>query len=441
MSAYFDLQSALDTLKTTYKYERDYEDGGYECVWNIELLNALIDKFSNYKQNSLQSLAAQAGSGELASARVLEKIGDFTVVPMLFSGLGKAKILETKYFSNAIWQILSRELNQNKEENLSTLYDNFSEAARSTNREISETASKWISKISEKMISNDPHNKIAHLIALLHDNPWQQRVYAVQELGDLGDNRAVAALIVKLSDNNHHVKLQAILALGKICDRRAVSPLVKLLDDETSKLLRNTKDSRNQAKIPVDTVSEKLHHAIYDALIKIGDNSIIDRLFSDLKKDHIPYASKELIAYNLPNLQGDIYDRAIQFLFDGDRVDTLVVRLLGRIGDTRSSPVLINIMNTENTDNILKRIVIETLGEIGGEQAVEALLPALYDTSEFVRAASACALSAFIDKNEVTEALKIALHDRSERVKRAAKEALKGINNCNKTINPGEPPF
>ncbi len=68
-------------------------------------------------------------------------------------------------------------------------------------------------------------------------------------------------------------------------------------------------------------------------------------------------------------------------------------RELGRLGDTRAVPVLVEVVKTEKFD-IIAEIAIEALGRLGDERAVPALREVYHDTSrdKYVREAAATAM-------------------------------------------------
>ena len=73
------------------------------------------------------------------------------------------------------------------------------------------------------------------LLVALRDADENVRDYAASALGDIGDARAVEPLIAALRDADENVRFWAAKALGQIGDAHAVAPLIQLLPD-TSEL-------------------------------------------------------------------------------------------------------------------------------------------------------------------------------------------------------------
>ena len=80
-------------------------------------------------------------------------------------------------------------------------------------------------------------------IAALGDKDWRVRWAAADDLGQIGDARAVEPLIAVLRDKDNWVRLGAAEALGWIGDTRAVEPLIVALRDE----MKNVRQSAAQS--------------------------------------------------------------------------------------------------------------------------------------------------------------------------------------------------
>jgi HEAT repeat protein len=73
---------------------------------------------------------------------------------------------------------------------------------------------------------------VERLIKALKHKDWKVRWKAAEDLGKIGDTRAVEPLIQALKDEDWQVRNNVAWALGEIGDARAVEPLIQALKDE-----------------------------------------------------------------------------------------------------------------------------------------------------------------------------------------------------------------
>jgi HEAT repeat protein len=76
-----------------------------------------------------------------------------------------------------------------------------------------------------------PAEDIDQLLKDLNHRVWEVRRNACEELGSLGDQRAVPYLVRLLKDGVGAVRFAAAEALGRLGDRSAIPSLLELLDD------------------------------------------------------------------------------------------------------------------------------------------------------------------------------------------------------------------
>lgn len=116
---------------------------------------------------------------------------------------------------------------------------------------------------------------VGALIQLLDDRDGQVRLDAADDLGDIGDARAVEPLIQVLKHKDVEVQKAAAKALGKIGDKRAVEPLIEAVKAE----------------------SRSLRWRAADTLGKIGDERAVESLTQALKDEDsdVREAAKEAL--------------------------------------------------------------------------------------------------------------------------------------------------
>jgi HEAT repeat protein len=170
---------------------------------------------------------------------------------------------------------------------------------------------------------------------------------AAEKLGKLGDPRAVAPLVRALTDPDRGVRQAVVVALGKLGEKRAVRPLASALKDKDPYVRIN---------------------AAY-ALGKLGDRQVA----------------------------GILKQAVSGFLQGGAWVDEFraaVTWSLGRLGDPQASAMALQALRDfHGIDSDRRRArAAERLAELGGTDAIKALVRALSDPSSLVRLKAASAL-------------------------------------------------
>jgi HEAT repeat protein len=248
------------------------------------------------------------------------------------------------------------------------------------------------------------------LIEALHNS--KTRDYAAKILGKIG-NPAVEPLIRALENDEYFVRVSAIEQLGRIGDKRAVDPLVKLLQD--------------QDLIPFAA----------EALGRIGDKRAVDPL---VKLYEEGYSPKEIVGA-LENIGDErAIDLFIKILEDTGAEKEMrenAARALSVYEDKRLIELFIEALKDCDLYSQVPEIAMEALTNIG-EPAVEPLLKTFEDkkpeysnpfsTAEGYEKSTQSARIATIlgkirDKRAI-ESLSRALKAENRVVKIAVKEAL-----------------
>ena len=254
----------------------------------------------------------------------------------------------------------------------------------------------------------DPSKSIEPLIAALTSAESKSAV-AAEELGKLGDPRAVGPLISVLDNGNETLRNSAALALVKIGDPRAVEPLAALLSVEDKYGRMNKRaiiialgemgDSR-----AVGALIKVLENAYYRkeviiALGNIGGKQVIEPLKAMLKsqsRDYLleatvqglvnlgwePENVEEKIIFLLARNKWDEIDEAgegfveplIKMLADGSYSKVQIAKALKQIGDPRAIEPLIAAL--DDNDRYVREDLEKALVVIEGEHKSEALIKA-----------------------------------------------------------------
>ncbi|MBN1451854.1 MAG: HEAT repeat domain-containing protein [Anaerolineales bacterium] len=230
------------------------------------------------------------------------------------------------------------------------------------------------------------------LTAALKDEHSDVRTSAAEALGLLGDARAVKPLKTALKDKEPGVRSVAAEALGRLGDARAVKPLIALLEDST------------HIKVSSGTGYRNVNEYAGDALVQIGAPAVEPLLAAYKGKD--------------------------------GRVNSDVIRLLGRLGDARAVETLIAELESNRLFGV-RSAAAAALGRIGDPRAVEPLIAALQDRDILVRDSAAEALGQIGDPRAVNPLI-AALEETSGVVRDDIAKALNKLNRTPPQPVPGK---
>ena len=306
--------------------------------------------------------------------------------------------------------------------------------------------------------------EVSRLLQELNSSSFIGRKWAAQNLGDLGDNRAVEPLIGMLNDENFNLRIVAAEALGKLKDTRAIIPLSTSLTDTHPKVRANALYSLSQIRDPeilqkcsrmLDDISPIVQQTSVVILGELRSPDAIDQLFEYVRR--ADEQLKELIlpilgstadqrAYGilmqyLQSRNADIVASAAEglgYLKDERARDAILIlcgdaratvcagalRALGLIGDPNDLEFIARYLHNEYIT--VRAAAVEALGNIGGSQVLEYVIPALKDEKPSVRrtAVEALGQQGYI---LALEPLKQMLNDEDRYVRGSAKEAIQAI--------------
>lgn len=183
------------------------------------------------------------------------------------------------------------------------------------------------------------------LIAILEnvEEPVSIRAASVASLNVLRDERSAPALRQALNDQNSAIRQQAIAALGSIKDAKSVPKLSEMVENQLE--------------------TDAIRAASITALGNIGDKS-----------------SEDLLLRALDNRIGNIRNNAILAL--GKLESTTAVPLLISILEDKRIPLDASTAALANASPRMKAAV--ALGQIGGDEAINALANRLIDDTEYI---------------------------------------------------------
>ncbi len=195
------------------------------------------------------------------------------------------------------------------------------------------------------------------------------RGFCISILGEIGDPKATIPILLLLDSDDAPVRAEAAQTLGNFNQKIVIKPLIEALEDSISAVRQGAAYSLGKLKEP----------ATIEHLIKLLRDS------NHLVRHAASYA-------------------------------------LAQIAAPEIGVILLDKLN--NAQDIEKFVIMETLGRLKYEPALDKLIESLDDPSHYTRGFACEALGFFRGKYQIANALKEALHDNSPFVRMKAKNAL-----------------
>ena len=246
---------------------------------------------------------------------------------------------------------------------------------------------------SFRRYSNDPEFRsvVLEYLRMIQGDDRKRLLGAARDMGLVGH------FLKSLRSKNREDRVEAVEALGEIADPTTVTDLVFLLHDAVPEIRVQAAAALAQIR---DPVAVKSLLASMDHQEEWNGQRIADALFA-FGREAVPEMSRYL--------QGT------------GRYRPLIARTLGLIGDIRSEASLIQALSSSDTD--LRMRAAAALGRAGTPRAVPFLLELLGDPKWEVRAQAATALGRRMDGQAVPW-LRRALTDQAWWVRHNAAAAL-----------------
>lgn len=258
---------------------------------------------------------------------------------------------------------------------------------------------------------------------------------AADSLIKLSSNNATAALIKTLSSRNWRARAQAARVLGYLLPESAITPLIPLLNDSAAPARYYAGQTLSKMGVvainPLIEALRKDTHAlnrygVAHALAEIGKPSVdpLCKLLTD---------GDESLRVLATIVLGDIADpRAIEPLviaLDDVRfsVRSSAATALAQMGEAALNPVLDSLKNKNSSR--CRAAAALTLKNLALHQSMPALIVALSDKEDAVRANAVEALSVIGDKTAISYLEQLVKTDRAETVRAAAQAAINRIQN------------
>ncbi|MFY9131891.1 MAG: HEAT repeat domain-containing protein [Candidatus Methanoculleus thermohydrogenotrophicum] len=233
---------------------------------------------------------------------------------------------------------------------------------------------------------------VEYLIEALKDPHHAVRIAAADGLGEIGDEDATEPLIRLFDDAREDVRIAAVRALGRIGDRRSIEPLIRIFGDRY----------------------HSVRVAAADAITVFGRDAL--RPLEEALND--PVSIVRVMAAKAIGLIGAAESVPVLIEHLGDPAPEVrwgVARALSGFGSLAVEPLFLVLRKGKKE---MRLAAIDALWEIPDESAGDALLYALEDEDEDVRAKAAAALR----KRQVIDVWRRALSSQVLEEERAPKK-------------------
>jgi len=226
------------------------------------------------------------------------------------------------------------------------------------------------------------------LLVQLQDPDWRIRRRAIEDLGELRDQRAFDVLVAALADAEVQVRHSATAALGQLSDPRVFDHLLSQLQEQDNYVAASVLGGRGDARA-APALIQKIAKAVeagpsrsaaddamclraVESVVMLKDRAAIDVLLR-LAKDKA-YFMREAAAKALGQM-GDSRALPVLLALSGDshrQVRRAAARALGKLNNPQALEPLLVMLNEDDDD--LACAAAEALGELGDRRAVQPLI-------------------------------------------------------------------
>ncbi len=265
---------------------------------------------------------------------------------------------------------------------------------------------------------------LPHLIRVLNqrEDLWL-KFHVVEALGDIGDRSALPAVLPLYSEKS--LRKPVLEAIGKIADVGTVSFLLKVIAEEEKlnltalralvriaeadkpRVIAQSEQSLIQRKFresfPADKVAPLIEHLrstpkrdVRSFILKFlgwsGDERALPVLISHLEQPE----TAEIAAQALIDFGAAAIPTILEALRNAEEDDViaLLLRVVNVIGGTEAIPSILSFLDHDNP--MIRRLGLETLGEIPHPGAVDYLLAKLDDYDVACQQAAVNSISALV---------------------------------------------
>ena len=264
---------------------------------------------------------------------------------------------------------------------------------------------------------------LPHLLPVLqHDDLWL-KFHAIEALGEIGDRPALPAILPLYAEKS--LRKPVLEAIGKIADVGTVSFLLKVIAEEEKLNLTALRALVRIAEASKPRIVEQAERQLVQRKFRESFPAdkvppLIEHLHSTPKRDvkafilkFLGWSADERALPELMNYleQPDTAETAAQALIDfgpgavaaildtlrnaeEDEVVALLLRVLNAIGGAESVPNILPFLDHDNP--MIRRLAIETLGDITDPRSIDYLMAKLDDSDVASQQAAVNSISALV---------------------------------------------
>jgi len=268
--------------------------------------------------------------------------------------------------------------------------------------------------------------------ALGYEKDADIRLAAAQALREVDRTQlylqAKEPFIDALKDEDWRVRQIAIQVLAELGEPDTLGPIVKALEDQNPQV-QETAVEALAANVGSSRLPEDAGLAVVEFLGRTGDARYVEALISAFRHAFqmnylsVQHAARDaLVGLGSPAVQPLCGILGEQVGIGTKPCHKEVIEILVRIGDRQAVAPLITVLKE---DPNFSSDAAKALGKFGGPEAVEALLSALGDRRDYMRATAAEALGEIGDARAIEPLKALQTTDEEEIVRKAAAAALR----------------
>lgn len=235
-------------------------------------------------------------------------------------------------------------------------------------------------------------------------------------LGNIGDKRAIEPISNYLYHKNGKIRQMAVLALDLIASPESTDHLIQFL--ETPEFQKGDQNIKSLAGI---AIIENGSDAAIDAILQTFDNRglFINEFYEVLGKK----TNRKILAKILKLVQNDTEKDKVS---SSDlNIESTLKKIPGEVLE-KNIDLLISSFRDNKSNVIVGIVLMDILGEYGGQEASDVLIEKL-ESEVWQFRLGACKAIGKIGDAGVVDALEKVTKDKKMFVRRAAKEAIKSI--------------
>lgn len=275
------------------------------------------------------------------------------------------------------------------------------------------------------------------LLKILASKNYKVQVAAAQVLGKIGDASVMPHLLKTLNDEDPDVRIAVVQAIGAFNDPETYLNIADLLDDPEINVRKAAAQVLAATNDP--SVAPYLVEALYDSFWWYGREEAITLLLDAIRKfgahAYQPlvkamHAKEPTVRRFAISLLAPLKDPrsldAMEMAFYDPNYDVagMAAKALVAYGE-RTMSIFAEALNSPN--EWINLTAIQSIAEIGGEQAFDLLLPELVDQNERVRAAAITALGALKDQRALPALNELAANREEREISKLARQAIATI--------------